>query len=87
VCLLPIDVGSVPHDAFSGSALIQKRDKRNGFISRPGVTRSTTTDFNRAACRPDLRVPVSGTSELIVDPVSAYRDSDAVIREATLRWH
>jgi hypothetical protein len=27
VCLLPIDVGSVPHDAFSGSALIQKRDQ------------------------------------------------------------
>jgi hypothetical protein len=27
VSLLPIDVGSVPHDAFSGSALIQKRDQ------------------------------------------------------------
>jgi hypothetical protein len=32
VRLLPIDVGSVRHDAFSGSALIQKREKRNRFF-------------------------------------------------------
>jgi hypothetical protein len=48
VRLLPIDVGSVRHDAFSGSALIQKREKRNRFISRPGVTRSTRQSYPRA---------------------------------------
>jgi hypothetical protein len=62
VCLLPIDVGSVPHDAFSGSALIQKRDKRNGFISRPGVTRSTTTDSQ------SYRVPARSAAYRLAAP-------------------